>query len=132
MAKRIKAITEYMPRIVRGLTAQVDEVAELISGRTSVNPGAVLQVLREFFYAALFFTKRGRAMNLPGLGTVTPSVKLDGSINITLRVDRHLLSELNKKKDNFSGKMLNSDMIGKEAEELVARWNEDHPDDPVV
>jgi len=32
---------------------------------------------------------------------------------------------------DFRGEIGNRDMIGKTADELVARWNEEHPDDPV-
>lgn len=128
----MNAITEYMPRIQRGLTVKVEEASELIAGRTSMNPGSVQQALKEFLHTLLFFTKRGRSVNLPGLGTFAPTIKLDGKINIVLRVDRELISELNKMKDSFNGNIKNSDMIGKTSDDLVTRWNEEHPDDPVV
>lgn len=131
MAKMIKAINAYRPRIIKGLPVKVEEVAELIGGRTSMNPGSVHQALKEFWYALLFFSKAGRSVNLPGLGTFTPSISLDGSIKIKLRVDSELISELNKLKGNFLGKVENAEYIGKTSDELVTLWNEEHPDDLV-
>ena len=32
----------------------------------------------------------------------------------------------------FSGKVIHCEHIGKTADELVALWNADHPDDPVT
>ena len=39
--------------------------------------------------------------------------------------------DLNKK-NAFRGRVANAEYIGKSADDLVAQWNKDHPDDPVA
>lgn len=132
MANKMNAITTYMPRIVRGVTVQVEEVAGLIAGRTSMNPGSVLQALKEFLYVLNFFISSGRSVTLPGIGAFSPTIKLDGRIRINVRLDKHLIAELNKSKSSFIGKIVNAENIGKTVEDLVLIWNEEHPDDLIV
>ena len=132
MATRLKAIAVKRPRIKRGDTADVKDAANLIAGRTSATEGGVFEALNELRYALFFFLKAGRAVNLPGLGYFSPSMSLDGTINVNLRVDPELLGDLNKKVEGFKGKVINALNIGKTSDELVALWNEEHPEDPVV
>ena len=39
--------------------------------------------------------------------------------------------EMNKL-NAFSGEIINRDMMGKTTQDLIDRWNEDHPDDLIV
>jgi HU domain fused to wHTH, Ig, or Glycine-rich motif len=132
MAKPIKAITTYRPRILRGQFADVTEVSNLIGGRTSINPGSVQQALMEFLYVLAFFLNSGRPVSLPGIGLFTPSIALDGTIKVNLRVDKNLSNELNKKKRTFKGKIHNMGNIGKTSADLIVLWNENNPDDLIV
>jgi len=77
-----------------------------------------------------FFNLGGRAVKLEGLGTYSPKVGLDGVFDVAHRLDKALKNRLNAPGD-FRGEIGNRDMIGKTADELVARWNEEHSDDPV-
>ena len=132
MATKAKALAAYRPRIIQGKTADVKDASNIIAGRTSATYGGVLENLMELMYVVTLFLGSGRPLKLPGLGTFSPSISLDGTINVNLRVDREVLSELNKDKEGFKGDIVNKDMIGKTYDDLVARWNEEHPEDPVV
>ena len=132
MADKIKAITAYRPRIIKTGTMKVNDVSNLIAGRTSLTEGAVLHALKELFYVLNFFLAKGFSINLPGLGIFTPTMSLDGKVNVSTRVDRTLISELNKAAGGFEGNVINSDMIGKTSAELIALWNEENPDDLVT
>ena len=76
------------------------------------------------------FNLGGRAVKLEGLGTYTPKVGLDGVFDVAHRLDKALKNRLNAPGD-FRGEIGNRDMIGKTADELVARWDEEHPGAPV-
>lgn len=132
MATKANALAAYRPRIKKGKTADVKDASKIIAGRTSATFGGVLENLMELMFVVTFFLCDGRPLKLPGLGTFNPSISLDGTINVNLRVDREMLSELNKEKEGFKGDIINKDMIGKTYDELVVRWNEEHPDDPIV
>lgn len=130
MAKLINVIHAYRPRIKKHKTVQEEELAKFIEGRTSINAGTVLNVLYELREAMIFFHRTGEPIKLKGLGTFTPEISLDGRIKVAHRADRKVKADLNMGY-HFKAKIINRDMIGKTTEELVQRWNEEHPDDPV-
>jgi len=55
---------------------------------------------------------------------------LDGVFNVAHWLDTALKNRLNTPGE-FRGEIETRDMIGKTADDLVVRWNEEHPDDPV-
>ena len=63
-----------------------------------------------------------------GIAIFTPSIDLEGKIDISVRVDKRILSALNAL-GAFTGKVLHSDSIGKSSTDLAQLWNEDHPED---
>lgn len=95
MASRIQAINEYRPRIELGKRADIDDLVDLIAARTGLNEGDVRQVLLELRDAVVFFTLRGQPVKLEGLGTYTPTVKLDGKFGVGHRADSHIKRQLN-------------------------------------
>ncbi len=130
MASRIKAIGAYRPRIVLGRRAEMNELVDLIAARTGLNEGEVSQVLLEMRDAVVFFNLQGRAVKLEGLGTYTPTIQLDGDFGVGHRADKEIKNSLNTPGE-FRGEIENRANIGKTSDELVAMWNEEHPDDPV-
>ncbi len=78
----------------------------------------------------LFFTQAGRGVHLGGLGTYLPHIKLDGNIKVSHRLDPFIKNYLNVPGE-FTGEILNSQNIGLTPAELIAIWDEGHPDDPI-
>ena len=72
--------------------------------------------------------KQGQAVKIGGLGTFTPTVRMDGSFDILFRPDPDMLRQLNDP-TQFHAKILNKNNLGKSADDLVAQWNAEHPDD---
>lgn len=129
-SNRIKAVAVYNPKIKQGKTVSMKEVVSFISGRTGLNKGPILLALSELQDTILFFVQSGRAVKLDGIGTCTPRIGLDGEISLSILPDKEFKRQLNAPRW-FEGEILNKDMIGKTTEDLVDRWNEEHPDDPV-
>jgi hypothetical protein len=130
MANRIKAINALRPRLKLGPTVQFRELTALISSRTGLTSSQVLQVLLELRDTVAFYHLTGRGVKLDGLGTYLPNIGLDGTFNVEHRLDRDLKARLNDT-ESFAGTIVNRRRIGKTAAELVALWDELHPDDPV-
>ncbi len=128
MASRIKAINAYRPKIDLQPRVEMDDVVAFIARSTGLNESGVRQVLLELRDTIIFFTATGHPVKLEGLGTYTPSINVEGEVNLGYRVDSVLLSKLN---EQFHGEIINKENIGKSTEELIAMWNEAHPDDPV-
>lgn len=130
MAKLIHAVRAYTPRLKMGRRASMKEVVGFMAGRTGLNKGAIAMVLYELKDTLAFFHLAGRPVKLEGLGAYNPKVDLDGVITLSYRIDPELKAELNKPRA-YEGEIDNSDMLGKTSDELIARWNKEHPNDKI-
>ena len=95
MANRIKAINAYMPDIQLGKRADLGDLVSFIARSTNLNEGSIRQVLTELRDAVVFFNLRGQPVQLEGLGTYTPTIDLDGVINVGHRADNYIKDHLN-------------------------------------
>ena len=130
MARKIKAIRKYCPEIKQQPTQQTAQVVEVIAMRTGLNEGEIRFVVYELRDDILMAHRSGQAVKIEGLGTFTPTIRMDGSLDIIFRPDVGMLKQLNDP-TKFRAKILNKSNIGKSADELIAQWNKEHPDDLV-
>jgi len=131
MASRIKAIGAYRPRIEQGNTVQRPELIRALSRATGLVEGSVDQVIKELRDQIIEFNRAGRAVKVDGLGTYAPNISLDGTLDLQYRADTAFGNGMNIP-GIFTGTIINREHIGKTSDELVARWNTEHPEDPVV
>jgi hypothetical protein len=129
MAEKIQSITAYRPRIEYGQTAGEERFLELVTSRTTLSNGVVKNVQEAEVEALIGLLLDGRPVHT-GIGIYTPSIDLDGKLEVKVKVDKRILQALNS--GAFRGRLINADNIGKTGDELVAIWNEAHHDDLVV
>ncbi len=130
MAKKITAIRRYKPEIERNPTWQMLEIIHHMTDATGLSRGAILNVVYRLQEVILAAHRDGRALKLEGLGTFTPVMRTDGSLDILFRPHVEILRQLNNM-TQFHAKILNKANIGKSSDELIAQWDRDHPDDLV-
>ncbi len=130
MPKEVKAIYAYTPRVKLERRVELPTLVSYIEGRTGFNRGAIMAMLSEFSNALVFFGRSGHPVRLPDMGIFAPRIDKIGRFGINFKMDKHLKSEMNAP-GKFTGKVVNRDMIGKPVEEMVERWNTDHPDDKI-
>ena len=130
MAHRIKAINAYRPRVEQGNTVQKPELIRGLSRATSLVEGSVELAMKELRDQLIEHCRSGRAVKVDGLGIWTPTIALDGTLDIQYRPDAAFSYGLNLP-GVFTGTILNRENIGKTSEELVTMWNEANPGDPV-
>ena len=130
MAQKILAVNTYRPRIQQGNTVQKPELLRAVSRATNLVEGTVDLAIKELRDQIIEFCRTGRAVKVEGLGTFTPSIDLGGNISISFRADSIFHGALNLP-GIFTGTVINRENIGKTSEELVEKWNTDHPEDPV-
>ncbi|NOH01162.1 MAG: hypothetical protein HND47_03895 [Chloroflexi bacterium] len=128
MAKKIQAWAAYGPKIELADPMTKEEVIENIIAATNQSKGSVLAVLAELDVQLEAGLKAGRIVQLPNGTHFEPIGKKDGSIDIGVRVNPDLDKNVNA---GFRGTWVNGDNIGKTEAEIVALWNEAHPDDPI-
>jgi hypothetical protein len=130
MAHRIQVISIYRPRVDQGKTVQKPELLRAISRATGIVDAMLSYVIAELRDHIIEFLRSGRAVKIEGLGTWTPKLGLDGSIDIQYRADTALVNAL-KEPGTFTGRISNRKHIGMTGDQLVAKWNQEHPEDPV-
>ncbi len=128
MAKKIQAWTEFRPRLEPVAPMKSEELIENIVAATNQSRGSVQAVLSELDVQIESALKGGRIVHLPNGTHFQPTGKKDGSVNIDVRVNPDLDKRINA---GFRGKWINSDNFSKSEEEIIALWNEKHPDDLV-
>ena len=126
MAKKIQAWAAYGPKITLGDAMKKEELIENIIAATNQSRGSVLAVLSELDVQIEAGLKAGRIVQLPNGTHFEPIGKKDGSVDIGVRVNPDLDKKVNA---GFRGTWVNSGNIGKTEAEIVALWNEEHPDD---
>jgi hypothetical protein len=130
MAHRIKIISLYRPRIEQGNTVQKPELIRLVSRATGLVEATLDYGIKELRDQIIEITRSGRAVKIEGLGTWSPNIGLDGTFDIQYRADTALTNGLNIP-GIFTGTIRNREHIGKTADELVAAWNVENPNDQV-
>ena len=130
MAKRIKAISALRPRLERAGSIDEDVLAQYIAGRSNLSAADVTHALLELGAAIEDFVLLGRSVRLKGVGLITPSMNTRGELSIRILPDPRLLRRINDR-SRFVGRVANAHNLGKTGDELVAQWNELHPNDPV-
>lgn len=126
MAKKIQAWALYGPKIQLGDPMTPEEIIENLVAATNQSKGSVLAVLAELDVQTESGLKAGRIVQLPNGTHFEPIGKKDGSVDIGVRVNPDLDKQVNA---GFRGKWLNSENVNKTEAEMVALWNENHPDD---
>jgi len=129
MAKKIQAINAYNPRIDLIEAADEERFMGLVTQRTTLSPGVVKNVQESEVEALIGLLQEGRPVHT-GIAIFTPVMELDGDVKVSVRVDKRILAALNTP-GAFTGKIIHPENIGKTSDDLVALWNEAHPDDPV-
>lgn len=127
----MNAIKAYTPQLILGQKAEMKEIVSFLCSRNPwMTKGQIINFLIELHETILHFNRAGRGVKFDWLGTFTPKIGLDGVLNISYRLDSEFKKELNAPR-TFSGKIKNKKMIGKTSRDLIARWNKEHPDDPI-
>lgn len=128
MAKKIQAWAAFGPKITLGTPMKKEELIENIISATNQSRGSVLAVLSELDVQIEAGLKAGRIVQLPNGTHYEPIGKKDGSVDIGVRVNPDLDKMVNA---GFRGTWVNLANAGKTEAEIIALWNEEHPDDTI-
>ena len=131
MANKMNALSEYRPRLALGQLVQTPELSRYIARGTALNRGEIGNVLDELNEAIIFYGCQGIPVKINGLGVFTPVMKADGTLRIGLRLDSSISKALNVQ-GAFTGSVINPGNVGLSMDEMIALWDDEHPEDPVV
>jgi len=128
MAKKIQAWREFGPRLAPATPMKSEEVIEELIAATNQTRGSILAVLSELDVVTEKALKAGRIVKLPNGTSYRPVGKKDGSVSIKVRFNPRVRQSVSAE---TRAQWINADNIGKNEQEIIALWNEAHPDDPV-
>jgi hypothetical protein len=129
MANRIVAIRALCPRLDLDPPTLENRFLELVTHRTTLSRGVVLNVQESEIETLILELCTGRPVHT-GTAIYSPSIGLDGRIAVNVRVDARIRAALNAA-GAYAGRIANAGNIGKGEADLAAQWNALHPDDPV-
>lgn len=133
MANRIAVINQLRPKIKSQGVADLETLAGRIARqRTTFDEDETFAIFRKLIREALLALQNGETVKLDGFVNILPEMKVGGEVHLVLRVDRSAAASLNDPKLWTAVKVTNHANLHKSTDDLVALWNGENPDDPVV
>lgn len=130
MATLIQAVTAYRPRLAAPRRMGLDELAGRLTRGSLVTESIARMVLSDLSDEVRLGVRSGASVQLPGIGTFRPAIRLDGSMHTVVRIDKALRTNL-ATVDDYLGPIHGREFVGLDAAALKALWDAEHPDDPV-
>jgi nucleoid DNA-binding protein len=130
MATLIEAVNAYRPRVAQKETIGMAVLAERLAQGSLFSESIARMVLSDLQREVTRALRQGNAVRLPGIGRFSMHLRVDGRMRPTMTVDRALRIAL-RDVDAFRGTVERRENIGLSTSQIVALWNEEHPDDPV-
>lgn len=131
MATLIQAVSAYRPRVLTNRVVDLDELAERLGRGSLVTPSLARMFLSDLSDELMYFLRTGASVRLPGIGVFRPELRIDGEMHTVIRMDRKLRRNLAHVND-FAGSVEGRAAIGLDVAAIKARWDTEHPDDPLV
>ena len=130
MAKLIKALALYRPRIVQKGIISTQNVIEDLAQLSALSKGDVASFLQDLSDTVLRYLRSGHSVDVDGIGRFHLSVDTVGKIKLNILDDPNIENSLNTP-DGFEGEIMNKDLIGEGNAKVIEKWNTEHPDDPI-
>jgi len=129
MATLFEAIASLGPKLVYGRTAELDDLALLLSKRSGLSVLDVEMVLRELSGAVANLSRGGAPVRLPGFGRVRAAMTRTGRLRVHIVAEGKLVREINA--PGYRGEVANRGRIGLDDAGYKVLWDAAHPDDPM-
>ncbi len=127
MAKKIQMWAELGPKLAKADPITGEDIVEQLVQATNQTRGSILAVLSELDEVILQGLRNGRIVQLPNGTHYQPYGKKDGSIKVRVHLNKRMKGQISAQR----AKWQNAANINKSEEEMIALWNEAHPDDPI-
>jgi len=131
MATKLGVLSKVGPRIINQGTVDLEEMAGRIAKNTTYNTEEIYSILRLCVKEANDALKEGETVKMDDLLTIKLSMKVGGKVKMGIRADRGAVANLNNPRLWTAGKVSNHANLTKTTDQLIAAWNEEHPDDLV-
>lgn len=111
-------INTQFPRIKLKSPLEKRELINYISHSTGFSSGDIMGMIYALKDTLLNHLKYATPVRLEEIGIFSPTLKLDGTVNIRFRPDKDFLQALNGQKDNLREHITNKKNVGKSLDDL--------------
>jgi hypothetical protein len=132
VAKRLSVLNLLRPKILSQGVADMETIAGRVAKNTTFNQDEIYGIVRLYVREAIAALQAGETVKLDGFLSVSPNMKVGGTVKLSIRGDRQAVSSLNNPLLWTAAKVLNHANLSKSSDEIVAQWDQEHPDDPVT
>ena len=106
------------PRIKLNRILEKGKLINFINNSSTFSEGDIVGVIGAVKGALLNYLKEATPVRLEGIGIFSPTLKLDGTVNIRFRPDKEFMRNLNSQKDNLRDCIKNKKNVGKTLDDL--------------
>ena len=127
--KIFTVISKLRPKIERGRTIELDDLADEISSTSGFDRGDARDFAFKFANALIKHLQYGDYVKLGDIGSFSVSCDKDKKLRVNYRAGGEIKGRLEQ---NFRGKFVNSQYAGLDDEGFAQKWLEMHPEDTVI
>jgi nucleoid DNA-binding protein len=127
--KIIAVIGKLRPKVKRGRTVSLDDLADEIAGQSGFDRGDARDFAYKFARGLVNHLKYGDYVKLGEIGNFYLSCDKDKRVRVAHRASNELNRELAQE---FRGQFVNGENAGLDDEGYAGRWLELHPEDTVI
>ncbi len=115
-------VNPQLPRIKLKSPVEQRDLIRYIVGSSGLVASDIVAMIYQLRDCLLHYLEDGVPLRLEGIGIFTPTIKLDGTIQIRFRADKSLVKELNQQ-NYLKKRIVNRKNIGKSLKELEELLN---------
>jgi hypothetical protein len=127
--KILSVISKLRPKVKRGRTIELDDIADETARYTGVDRGGARDFAYKFAQSLIEHLKFGDYVKLGEIGSFYVSCDKDKNLRINYRASKEADGGLAQ---DFRGAFVNGEYAGLDDEGYAQRWLELHPEDTVV
>lgn len=127
--KILGVITKLRPKVKRGRTVDLDNLADEIATQSGFDRGDARDFAFKFAQALVGHLKLGDYVKMGDVGSFSVSCDKDKNLRVNYRTSKQIQDELDR---DFQGEFINAGNTGLDEEGYAQRWLELHPEDAVI
>ena len=122
-------ISKLRPKVERGRTAELDDLADEIADQSGFDRGDARDFVYKFSQSLINHLKLGDYVKMGDIGNFSASCDKDKNLRANYRAAKGIKDVL---ATDFRGKFINSGNAGLDDEGFAQRWLQLHPEDAVI
>jgi hypothetical protein len=130
MARLLRAVARYGPRVEDGSKVGLPELSSQISASSELDKNVAAMAITELSSALGSLLKQGTPVVIPGMGRLRLTVDRYGELRLNFVADKELREQV-QDPDSFAGSIQRAEAAGWTDADYKTAWDAEFPDDPL-